>query len=96
MRFLFVLAWVCFAISGLLVVAYIRQITAGPLEFGHWGVQVTQGNCYLYRAHTIIGTTPLASLVIPLVLPMVGWIVLVSKRPGRRRGFPVDGTKGAA
>jgi hypothetical protein len=93
---LFIMAWVCSGRAVLLFAMEIWQASAGPMEIDQWGVLARQGDCVFYRGHSIIGTRPLASLAVPLVLPMVGWIVLASKRPGRRRGFPMDTTKGAS
>ena len=69
----------------LLLVADGQELSTGPLEIGTWGIQATEGDCVLYRDHTIISTTPLASLAIPLALPWVGWIVLAARRSGRRQ-----------
>lgn len=90
MRILFVSMCVCFLAGVLLLVADCLQLSAGPAEIGSWGVQAIRGDAVFYHNHVIVWTTPLASLAVPLALPLVAWVVLAARRSARRHGFPVD------
>ena len=93
-KLLFVNACICVGMAVLLFVADARQITAGPVEIGSWGRWPATAMPWFITAGRSFGKTPLASLAIPLTLPLVGWIVLAAKRPSRRRGFPVANRTG--
>lgn len=92
MRLLYILAWVCVGIALLLAVGRTRQVSAGPLEIRNSGMQVTCGEFILYRDYRIIYRGTLAAMAVPMVLPLVVWIVLAERR-SKRRDFPVDATK---